>query len=425
MVNQVVIIAGGKGERLKKTIGSIPKALAPINGRTILDYQLENIRQYSFESIHFCLGEGSKEILEHLNTNYGQLNFTYRTEEEPLGTFGALKFSEEYLKEDFFVLLGDVITDINIDFFYKKFKKYDSDVHLISRNTDHPDDSDILVESKESNVERLDSSENLEFPYKPVGNTGLFFSKKSIIENSDLHRGDFFKNFLSNDRFGTLKVTSSKSIAFIKDFGTKDRYSAGIKQLKNIDKKKKILAIFDRDGTVTENYGDNLEFEFKLKNEFLDLALYLQSKNIPKILITNQPGIAKGFFSFDDLDKFHNLLQHKLINSGIKPFDEIYVCPHHPESGHDGEVKKLKKICDCRKPENGLVEKAKNEFYLNNYDFIFIGDSKNDYELSLKYNAKFYLVESEMTQIDFFTKSKIKIFDSLKNIQEQIDLDFY
>ena len=72
-----------------------------------------------------------------------------------------------------------------------------------------------------------------------------------------------------------------------------------------------------------------------------------------------------------------------------------------------------------------MVEKAKSNFYLNNYDFIFIGDSKNDYELSLKYNARFYLVESEMTQIDFFSKKKIKIFASLKNIQEQIDLDYY
>lgn len=425
MVKQVVIIAGGKGERLKKTIGTIPKALAPINERTILDYQLENIMLYSFESIHFCLGEGSKEILEYLNTNYSQLKFTFRTEKEPLGTFGALKFSEKYLNEDFFVLLGDVITDINIDFFYKKFKKHDSDIHLISRNTDHPDDSDILVESNENNVERLDTSENLDFPYNPIGNTGLFFSKKSVIENSNLNKGDFFKDFLRNDKFRTLKVTSSKSIDFIKDFGTKERYSAGIKQLNNIDKKKKILAFFDRDGTVTENYGDNLEFDIKLKNGFLDLALYLQSKNIPKIVITNQPGIAKGFFSFDDLDKFHNLLQHKLIKNGVKPFDAIFVCPHHPESGHDGEVKKLKKICDCRKPENGLVERAKNEFYLKNYEFIFIGDSKNDYKLSLKYNSKFYLVKSEMTQIDFFYKNKIKIFDSLKHIQEQIDLDYY
>jgi len=425
MAYQVVIIAGGKGERLKKTIGSLPKALAPINGRTILDYQLENISKYSFESIHFCLGKGSEEILKHLNTNYSRLNFTHKTEEEPLGTFGALKFSEEFLKEDFFVLLGDVITDINIDFFYKKFKKNYSDIHLISRYTDHPDDSDILVESNESIVKRIDSSKNLDFPYKPVGNTGLFFSKKFVIENSDLHKGDFFKNFLSSDKFDTLKVTSSKSIAFIKDFGTKERYSTGIKQLKNIDKNKKIIIFFDRDGTVTENYGENLDFKFKLKNKFLDLALYLQIKNIPKILITNQPGLAKGFFSFDDLDKFHNLLQHKLINNGIKPFDEIYVCPHHPESGHDGEVKNLKKICDCRKPENGLVEKAKNEFYLKNYEFIFIGDSKNDYELSLKYNSKFYLVESEVTQIDYFSKRKIKIFKSLKNIQEQIDLDYF
>ena len=133
MIRQAVIIAGGKGTRLKSILGRKPKILVNLEQDTLLDYQINYLRNNKIEKIHFCLGYKSQYILDYLNNK--NINYTYSIEDKPLGTYGALLNSKEYLDEKFFVLYGDVLTNLDIQKEFKLFLKYKSDAHLILRYT--------------------------------------------------------------------------------------------------------------------------------------------------------------------------------------------------------------------------------------------------------------------------------------------------
>ena len=407
MLEQTVIIAGGQGSRLKPLINNTPKLLMDINGLKMIDHQIDYLQKNSIKKIHFCLGFGSDKILDYIQSK--EINYTYSIEESPLVTYGALANSKKYLYSKFFVLYSDILTNFDIQKNYRKFYSLNSDFHLILRYTNHPNDSDIITITDTKNVIGINKSSDLNYPYMPIGNTALFFGKQSAIQTKNLNiPSDIFKDYLKINK-GNYKITGSFSIDYIRDIGTVDRYKSEVPQYSSKIKKPYKVALLDRDGTLIEDQGnENKINKLKFKEQSLDILSYLQENYYKIFLISNQPGIAKGFFSFKDVERFHAELQHQLIKKGFEPLDGIYFCPHHPEAGHKGEIKKLKVVCDCRKPSIGLVEEIKRDHDLRNSQFIVLGDTFSDYELSLKLNANFYLIKSELTEMEKFLNLNIK-----------------
>ena len=406
MVKQAVIIAGGKGTRLKSVLNQKPKILVNLDNKTLLDYQIDYLKSNGISSIHFCLGHGSDQVLAHLEKT--NIKYTYSVEERPLGTYGALYNSREYLEDTFFVLYGDVLTNFNIQEGYNSFIHQDSDFHLILRYTNHPEDSDLIELGEDNRVLSISRIQNKNNSFMPIGNTSLLFSKKNSIKKTRNETPvDIFKDFLQNN-LNTLHITGSISIDYIRDIGTKERYESEISNYKKKIGKPYKVVFLDRDGTLVEDQGnENNTEKLVFKNISLDILKYLQQENFKIILISNQPGIAKGFFELKDVNIFNSHIQHNLIEMDLLPLDDIFICVHHPESGFEGEVEKLKINCNCRKPKTGLVEAAIKNHNLDKNNFIFIGDTVRDYELSLKFDSQFYLIESDLTDIKYFDSKNI------------------
>jgi mannose-1-phosphate guanylyltransferase/phosphomannomutase len=422
MINQAVIIAGGKGKRLKKITGNNPKILVPLKNETLLEFQINYLKKNKIEKIHFCLGEGSSEILKKLENL--KIEFTYSTEDQPLGTYGALQNAKKYLMSEFFVLFGDILLEYDIQFGYSNFKKFQSDIHLISRYTEHPIDSDIVQIDDEFNVLSLKRHDQLDFPYEPIGNTGLFFCKKNIV-NKNKEKKDFFKEFLV-ENIHSLKVTSEITTSYIRDIGTVERFESEVKRFDKIRDSEEKYVFLDRDGTLINDRGnDNNISKFKFKTGAINLIKFLQSENYKLILISNQPGVAKGFFNIEKVKKFNSHLQHILINNNLKPLDGIYFCPHHPEKGFVNEVKELKINCLCRKPNIGLVKKATEELNIKNQRFYFIGDTESDYLLAKKFKSKIFIVKSKNTEKSLLNNQEIKIYNNLNEIVNEFKKNFY
>ncbi len=95
------------------------------------------------------------------------------------------------------------------------------------------------------------------------------------------------------------------------------------------------------------------------------------------IIVTNQPDIAKGFCTFKDQEDIHQKISN-ILKEGEAHMDHIYICPHHPEKGFEGEITELKIDCDCRKPKPGLLTKAIQEHNIDKEQSWMIGDSKTD-----------------------------------------------
>ncbi|MGM9571665.1 MAG: D-glycero-alpha-D-manno-heptose-1,7-bisphosphate 7-phosphatase [bacterium] len=134
-------------------------------------------------------------------------------------------------------------------------------------------------------------------------------------------------------------------------------------------------AVFlDRDGTIIEDPGYLSRPE---QVRFLPGAIKglkkMQEAGYLLVIITNQSGIARGYFTEDDLKKVHDYLTEQLARQGID-LAGIYYCPHHPEKGYPPYVKK----CRCRKPGSALLERAAEELKINLAASWMIGDKASD-----------------------------------------------
>lgn len=125
---------------------------------------------------------------------------------------------------------------------------------------------------------------------------------------------------------------------------------------------------FDRDGVININkhYGYEVS-EFEFVDGIFQIMDYFQ-KDYLIIIVTNQSGIARGYFTHDDLNKLHLWMKNIFKEKGIK-IQEIYYCPHHPEFNED---------CFCRKPKPGMILSAIEKYNININDSILIGDSNSD-----------------------------------------------
>jgi len=133
---------------------------------------------------------------------------------------------------------------------------------------------------------------------------------------------------------------------------------------------------FDRDGVLNEEVGYLHEIEkFKWIDGAGDAIKLCNEKNFLAVVVTNQSGIARGLYAEDDTKKLHNFMQTELEKFGAH-IDAFYYCPHHPE----GKVAAYRKICDCRKPEPGLILRACKDFDIDVAKSILIGDGARDIE---------------------------------------------
>ena len=175
-------------------------------------------------------------------------------------------------------------------------------------------------------------------------------------------------------------------------------------------------AIFlDRDGTI------NVEKDYIYKSEDLvfeegTIEALKTFKNLGYILIvvSNQSGIARGYFTEEDLNIFNNNMNEILKKNGVE-ITEFYCCPHHPDG-----IGEYKKVCECRKPNNKMIEDAIKKYNIAREKSYMIGDKTSDIGAGLKSNLKTVLVKTgyglkDMEKID---KNETLVCKNLKDFSE-------
>ena len=180
-------------------------------------------------------------------------------------------------------------------------------------------------------------------------------------------------------------------------------------------------AVFlDRDGTINKEIG-------YLKNpgdlyifpEAIDAIKLINKTKMKAVVITNQSGVARGYFSEEGVENIHRILKKSLEKKGAY-LDRIYYCPHHPEFGPP----EYRKTCKCRKPAPGMLEKASKDLGIDLSRSYVIGDKKIDIELANNVHAKGILVltgygkEEIKTHIE---ESRFQPYYIAKNILEAVN----
>jgi len=146
-------------------------------------------------------------------------------------------------------------------------------------------------------------------------------------------------------------------------------------------------AVFlDRDGVLNHEMGDYIcRFEdFRILDNF-DALKTLQEKGYLLLVATNQGGLAKGWYTEDELAKMHNELKKQYHAHGVEITD-IFYCPHHPD---------FTGVCDCRKPKPGLLLQGIEKYNLDPSKSYFIGDRERDVEAGTAAGVKGILIYSD------------------------------
>ena len=407
---KVVIMAGGKGTRIASVKNDVPKPMIPICGKPILEWQIENLKACGLMDITLVIGYLGHVIKEYFEDGekFG-VKISYFVEDSPLGTAGAL-FKMPELTEDFLLLCGDVILDVDFNRFIEFHQKNHAWASLMAHPNGHPYDSSLLVTEilppqvpggnpvDTHRVVKWMAKEDERLYYKNRVNAGIEIISPELLKETMKHfvpRHPETPDKIDLDR-DVLKpnIPSGKIFAYdtpeyIKDMGTPDRYyevekdlQTGKVKARNLKNKQKAIFL-DRDGTINKYVGFLTKPEqFELLPGVAEAIKMINKSGYLAIVVTNQPVIARGDCTWEELQQIHDKMETELGKEGAF-LDAIYICPHHKDKGFEGERPEYKFNCECRKPKPGLLLQAAKDFNIDLSQSIMIGDSENDFQVGV------------------------------------------
>ena len=404
---KVVIMAGGKGTRIASVKSDVPKPMIPICGKPILEWQIENLKACGLTDITLVIGYLGHVIKEYFGDGekFG-VKISYFVEDSPLGTAGAL-FKMPELTEDFLLLCGDVILDVDFNRFIEFHQKNHAWASLMAHPNGHPYDSSLLVTEilppqvpggnpvDTHRVVKWMAKEDERLYYKNRVNAGIEIISPELLKETmkqfvprhpetpdkiDLDRDVLKPNIPSG------KIFAYDTPEYIKDMGTPDRYyevekdlQTGKVKARNLKNKQKAIFL-DRDGTINKYVGFLTKSEqFELLPGVAEAIKLINKSGYLAIVVTNQPVIARGDCTWEELQQIHDKMETELGKEGAF-LDAIYICPHHKDKGFEGERPEYKFDCECRKPKPGLLLQAAKDFNIDLSQSIMIGDSENDFK---------------------------------------------
>lgn len=418
---KVVIMAGGRGTRISSVASDIPKPMIKIEGVPVLEREIECLKDQGFDDIIITVSHLGNIIMDYFGDGSGislvtgkpfGVHIEYYFEKEPLGNAGALFKIKDKLTSDFLLLNADAMFDVDFNRFVAFHQKHRGMVTLFTHPNSHPYDSGLIIADKSGAVEKwLTKEEKRPQYYRNRVNAGLHVISPKVLEQVDIDadlvgkigmNGKPVKVDLDRQLLkplaGTGKMFCYDSPEYVKDMGTPDRYYSVCndfkegrvsgKNLKNMQK-----AVFlDRDGTVNKYVGFLRDIDdFELIDGVAAAIRKINESGYLAIVVTNQPVIARGEVSFEELGEIHNKMETRLGKEGAY-LDAIYYCPHHPHKGYEGERPELKIDCACRKPNPGMLLKAAEDFNIDLSQSWMIGDGENDVKAGINAGCKTVLL---------------------------------
>jgi histidinol-phosphate phosphatase family protein len=389
---QAVILAGGKGTRLASRLQGKPKPLIDVLSKPLLERQIEQRRGAGVSSVVVLVNHEARQI-EAFCADRGGWGVDLRLvdEGEPSGTAGAVFRALDDLAEEFIVVYGDTLFQID---FSRMLAFHRADpgaaASLLLHPNDHPHDSDLVELGPDALIKAFHS-----YPHPPgvwrrnMVNAALYVVRKSHLASVRPDYADAGIVDFAKDVFPALLAQGGRlrgyvSPEFIKDIGTPERLDRACAALASGKVERASLqhrqsAVFlDRDGVLNRMNGhiatpDDLHL-FPFAG---DALRELNASEHRVIVVTNQPVLARGECTVEGLDGIHAKLDTLLGRDGAY-LEAIYFCPHHPDQGFEGEVTELKIACDCRKPKPGLLLRAQADFNIDLARSWLIGDSEAD-----------------------------------------------
>lgn len=377
-VKQAAILIGGQGTRLGDAVRTTPKPLLEVCGRPFVEHVMLNLRRFGFEDFVLLAGYQSDVVSEKYGANSAfaqELRASVRVivEPSPMGTGGALKYAREYLQEEFLLLNGDSIFDFNyLDLCNCEYPSEAGDwlcrmaLLTVDKATRYG-----FVELQGSTVHAF--REKPAVPESGLINSGVYWLKSALLDSITASPCS-----LEQDVFPLLaaqgRMTGRVYNGFFIDIGIPEDLQRARVHL--TDCLRKPAAFLDRDGTLNhdDGYTHKIE-EFRWMSGAKAAIRTLNDAGYLVFVVTNQAGIARGFYDAAAVEMLHRWMQDELALEGAH-IDDFRFCPHHPE----GTVPELAIECSCRKPRSGMLTSLIKHWEPDTRRSFMLGDSDKDAE---------------------------------------------
>lgn len=369
-VTEAIILAGGKGTRLRSVVSDAPKPMARIQDKPFLEILIENV--YAKGITHFVLSVGymADTIVDHFKEKYPNLDISFSMEDEPLGTGGAIRRAFEKVRGEFaLVLNGDSLFDVQL----KELGPYSAaDLPIIFGR--HVDDVNRYG-SFLYNGNKIHCYLEKQGHGPGYINGGVYVLGKDTLQSFPADQkfsieSDYFKKFSSEN---TASIVFSDG--YFIDIGLPESYLQAQEELKPYIRNKALF--LDRDGVINVDTGYlHKPEECIFVDGVTELLKAAKDRGYLNIVVTNQAGIGRGYYSENEFHSFMHWMNTSLGNL----IDDYFFCPFHPEHG----VGVYKHDSWDRKPNPGMFEKAFKKHNISPLRSIMIGDNLSDIEAANK-----------------------------------------
>lgn len=385
MVEQAVILAGGLGTRLAPFTDTAPKCMYPFDEHPFIDYLIRQIRNWGIRDVLLLLGYMPDKIIDYLGDG-SQYNMYIEYDISPVEyeTGMRLKQAVNKIQNNFLLMYCDNYCPVDFIQLCNDFRQHGAMIELSAyENMDGYTKSNLRL-TKDGKVEVYDKKRVIS---DLAGvDIGYAIINKQVLEMLPDENCNFeakiYPKLLAE---GTLYATVTKH----------RYYSVGSWQRIKLTQdffEGKPAVFLDRDGTINEKppqacYVEKPE-QFIWLNGAKEAIKMLNENGYRVILITNQPGIARGRLTRGELYNIHDKMEKELEAFGGH-LDAIYFCPHNWDEG-----------CECRKPKPGMFFQAQKDFSLDLTRCIMIGDDERDIEAGNRAGCYSIQVTEERRLID-------------------------
>ncbi len=371
-LKQAAVLVGGLGTRLGPLTAKKPKPLLMCGDRPFLGWLLRELIRYGFEEVVLLAGHMAEEVYKDLPQVISGLprKISVIVSEEPSrsGTGGALYHAGNHLAGQFLLLNGDSLFDGAIGELLSNPLQDDRVVGRVMLRS--------VPDASRYGAVNLADDRIVEFRERPehacgnLINGGVYLFRKSILEylapTCSLER-DVLPHLASR---GLLEGRVGQG--YFIDIGIPADFQRAGTEIPN--QLRRPALFLDRDGVVNVDHGwvgTRERFEWI---EGAREAMALASRaGWHLFIVTNQAGVARGFYTEDAVDELHSFIREEVKKLG-GTVDDIRYCPHHPE----GAVATYRIRCDCRKPAPGMITSLMRSWELDPSRCILIGDKPTD-----------------------------------------------
>lgn len=221
---QAIIMAGGKGTRIRPITDTIPKLLLTLNNKPLIDYIINHLKKNGCRNIVISTGYLGSKVRKYIDQKDYGVSINLSTEKKLLGTGGALNLIKNTFEEDFFLLYGDVYTNINLRNLFEFHKKRNAVVSAVIHPSEHPEDSNLVEFNSNFRITKILRKPHAQIPQNPHNLAALYVVsrdvKKYLLTKTPY---DFEHDLLTKLLDENVPIYGYNTGELIMDIGTPER----------------------------------------------------------------------------------------------------------------------------------------------------------------------------------------------------------